>query len=162
MATERAGSGKGTGKAKKKTARGKRGARQTAAALAIEKRREQATKLKLAGWSYRDIAAHLKCSLGTVASDIGAVLQRAQEKSEDYIERERAISVARLEKAVQGIWPNVESGELDAVDRLVRIEARRARTIGFEAPEKRELTGKDGGPIKTQSVADLLALADED
>src|SRR6187399_412109 len=151
MATER-----------RKKPKGKQTAKGSAQQLAIAQRREEATRLKLAGHSYREIAAQLNCSVGTVHTDIGAVLERAQEKAEDYLERERAISVARLEKAVVAIWQEVELGNFDAVDRLVKLEQRRGKTIGFDAPERRELSGRDGGPIKTQSVADLLALADAD
>lgn len=117
----------------------KRSSKQVAAGLAIVQRREKVAKFKLAGWTVRDIAGHLKCSVGTVQSDIDAAYAAAEDNAEAYIKREKAISLARLEVANKGIWPGVEAGDLDAVDRLVKLESRRAKTIGFDAPEKRDL-----------------------
>jgi hypothetical protein len=131
MATERA-------KKKTKKVRRKRSPKQQAAELQIELRREKAAKLKLAGWSMRDIGAHLKCSVGTVHSDIAAVFDRVRDVADGAVERAKAISLARLDVATRGIWPSVESGDLDAVDRLVKIESRRAKLEGTDAPAKQE------------------------
>jgi hypothetical protein len=130
MATERAKSGK--------KPRKKRSPKQQAAELAVEGRRAKAAKLKLAGWSMRDIAAHLKCSVGTVHSDIAAVFERTRDVADGAIDRAKAISLARLDVATRGIWPSVESGDLDAVDRLVKIESTRAKLEGTLAPQKVE------------------------
>jgi hypothetical protein len=120
-------------KAKK---RRKRSPKQQATELGIELRREKAAKLKLAGWTVRDIAAHLKCSIGTVASDIAAVFERVRDTADGAIDRAKAISLARLDVATKGIWPSVESGDLDAVDRLVKLEGRRAKLEGLDAPAR--------------------------
>lgn len=133
----------------------KRTAKRVASQLAIEKRRESVTQLKLAAWTVRDIAGHLKCSVGTVQSDIDAVFARTQESADDNIRRERALSLARLEVATKGIWPAVVNGNLDAVDRIVRIEKRRGETIGFDAPVRSELSGPDGNPIEVSTHSSL-------
>jgi hypothetical protein len=123
-------------KPKPKTKRRKRSPKQQATELQIEKRRENAAKLKLAGWNMRDIAAHLKCSVGTVHSDIAAVFERTRDTADGALTRAKAISLARLDVATKGIWPSVESGDLDAVDRLVKLEGRRAKLEGLDAPSK--------------------------
>jgi hypothetical protein len=136
--------------------RRKQSAKQKSAEIAIEKRREKAAKLKLAGWSMRDIAAHLKCSLGTVHADIAAVLTRTQDSADEAVRLEREISLARLEVATKGIWPGVESGDAEAVDRLVKLEARRAKILGLDAPTKQEHSGPEGGPIEVGAAASSL------
>lgn len=144
--------------AAKKTAKKrpkKRTPKSSAAEIAIEKRREKATKLRLAGWSMRDIAAHLKCSLGTVHSDLTEVLTRTSEKADDTTRRERAVTLARLDVATKGIWAGIENGDVEAVDRLVKIEARRAKMLGFDAPSRQEHTGPEGGPIPITAVESL-------
>ena len=127
-----------------------------AAELAIEARREKAVKLKVSGWAYRDIAAHLKCSVGTVCSDINAVLDRVKETADDRARRERAMSLARLDVATKGIWPSVENGDLEAVDRLVKLEARRAKVEGLDAPQGFELGGPGWAPIAIDARSQLL------
>lgn len=44
---------------------------------------------------------------------------------------------------------------LKAVDRLVKLNQERAKLLGLYAPEKQELTGKDGAPLDV-SARDLL------
>jgi hypothetical protein len=148
MATERS--------PKPKKRRRKRTPKAAAAELAIEKRRVKATKLRLAGWSMRDIAAHLKCSLGTVHTDLEAVLARTQETANQYLTREKALSLARLDVATKGIWAGVESGDKEAVDGLVKLENRRAKLLGTDAPAKQELSGPAGAPIPIDARGTLL------
>lgn len=121
-----------------KKKRRKTSTKQKAAQLAIEARREKAAQLKLAGWTDREIAAHLGVSLGTANTDINAVLERLQESAEDAIARQRRLALARLEKSIKGIWPGIEAGDLATVDTLVKVEQRRARLLGLDAPTKVE------------------------
>jgi hypothetical protein len=139
----------------------KRTPKVAAAELAIERRREQTTKLRLAGWSIRDIAGHLKCSVGTIHSDLSEVLLRTQDTTDDAVKKDRALSVARLDKATKGIWPQVESGEVDAVDRLVKLEARRAKLLGLDAPTRQELSGPGGGAIPVEAQTSLARKLDD-
>lgn len=121
---------------KRKRVNPRRAGKAKAAEVAVLKRRESAFKLHLSGWNYRDIAAHLGCSIGTVSSDVNGVLDGMIDDSADRIRRARAMSLARLDKATKGIWPGVESGDYDAVDRLVKIENRRAKLEGTDRAEK--------------------------
>lgn len=137
--------------------RKKRSPKQASQDLLIEQRREKVAKLRTAAWSIRDIAAHLKVSIGTVHSDIAAVFERTMDKADGAIERARAVSLERLDVATKGIWPEVESGDVDAIDRLVKVEARRSKLLGLDAPTKQELTGANGGPIDVSVAKASLA-----
>jgi hypothetical protein len=139
-----------------KKPRKKRTTKQKAAEMAIEQRREQTTKLRVAGWTVREIAGHLKVGLATVQRDLDAVLARTRSTADGFVEQQKAISLERLDTAMKGIWPSVVTGDFDAVDRLVRIEQRRAKTLGFDAPTKQELSGPDGDPIPIDARSQLL------
>lgn len=136
--------------------RKKRTTKQSAKQLAIAKRREQATKLRVAGWTEREIAGHLKCSVGTVHSDLDAVLIDTQQSAVSSMARHKAVSLARLERATKGLWSGIENGDLDAVRELVRIEARRAKVVGFDAADKLEMSGPREEPIKIDARNALL------
>lgn len=41
---------------------------------------------------------------------------------------------------------------LAAIDRLLKIEERRAKLLGLDAPKKTELTGADGGPVEFSEI----------
>ncbi len=153
MAAERRKKAPTRKKAKKKAK--KRTPKTAAAELAIEKRRVRATKLRLAGWSMRDIAAHLKCSVGTVHGDLTEVLARTTETADQTTNRERAVTLARLDVATKGLWPGVEAGDHDAIDRLVKVEQRRAKMLGFDSPARHEHSGPGGDPIPVTAVESL-------
>lgn len=50
----------------------------------------------------------------------------------------RRIELERLDVAQAAIWPLVVQGDLNAIDRLLRISARRAALLGLDAPVKQE------------------------
>jgi hypothetical protein len=130
--------------------------KQAATELAIERRREKALQLRLAGWSIRDIAGHLKCSVSTAHTDVAAVLDRTLDATDKAAQRGRALSLARLDVATKGIWPAVESGSPEAARVLVRLEQRRAKLEGIDAPTRIEASGPDGAPIPIDARSDLL------
>jgi hypothetical protein len=139
----------------------KRSPKQCAAELGIAKRQEAACQLRLAGWSVRDIAGHLKCSVGTVHSDISAVLERTRDTAADAIDKQRRLSLARVDKAVRAIWAKVEAGDLDACRELMRLEQRRAKVEGFDAADRHEVSGPGGAPIPIEPRTALNAKLDE-
>lgn len=141
--------------AKKK--RRKRTPKRVSAELAIEKRREQVAKFRLAGWSTREIAAHLKCSIGTVSSDEKAVFERVREKTDSTVQRAKAISLARLDQITKGVWDGALTGDIDAGNLVLKIEKRRADLLGLDAPARQELTGRDGAPLGTEPTPENAA-----
>jgi len=130
--------------------------KQAAKQLEITLRRERVAELRLKGLSERAIAKEVGCSLGTVHSDLDAVLEDAQQSAVSYMSRAKVLSLRRLERAIEAIWDAVKSGNLEAVDRLVRIEARRAKVVGFDAADKLEMSGPREEPIKIDARNALL------
>lgn len=143
---------------------GKAGQRRRSKELEIEKRRRKATDLRVRGKSIPEIARALGCSVGTVHSDLDAVLVRTQDAADSLIRRERAASLARIDRATDALWPRIEKGDDVAIDRLVRLERQRGKLLGTEAPVRQELSGPDGAPIpidaRTALLERLAGLAD--
>jgi len=146
-----------------KRRRKKRSPKQCAADLAIEKRREKACDLRLAGWSIRAIATHLKCGATTVHEDISAVLERTRDAAIDAIDKERRLSLARLDVAVKALWTKVRKGDGEAIRELVRLEQRRAKLLGIDAADKHEVSGPGGGgiPVDMTAKASLAVKLDD-
>jgi hypothetical protein len=121
----------------------------TAGEMIIEQRRAQVVKLRVEqALSIRAIAAKLDVSVGTVHEDLTAVLVNTREDTAERVKVEREISIGRLELAIEKIMPQVRRGNLNAADRLVRLEHRLAKLKGTDAPLRQELTGIDGTPIE--------------
>lgn len=115
---------------------------------AIEDRRWKAWELRVKGKSYRAIGEALGVSGKTAHQDCQAVLVRVIEEANENAAQDRAVALYRLDKAL-GVVEAVldaevfdESGNADhelrlkALDRLTRIEERRAKLLGLDAPTR--------------------------
>lgn len=94
----------------------------------------KALELRLTGMSYRAIAE----ALGV--SDHSTIAQRVQIALKEII-REPAENVLkmeleRLDKMLLGMWKKAAAGDLQALDRALKIQDRRARYLGLDAPTK--------------------------
>lgn len=56
----------------------------------------------------------------------------------------RALEVERLDRLLQGLWVRAQNGELDAVDRALKIAHRRAALLGLDRPTKIAPTTPNG------------------
>lgn len=118
-------------------------------------------KLRTSGWSYRRIAEHFDLSTSGVHEAIQKVLHATvEEPAADVrkLELERLdvayaavvkvleakhVTVSHGKVIYQGEEPLLDDGPvLAAVDRLLKIQERRARLLGLDAPKAVELGGK--------------------
>jgi hypothetical protein len=126
-------------------------------ALAAAERQRQALALRQAGADYRSIAAQLGfCNPGNAYRAVKAALRRAVERSAGAVRR---LEASRLDRLLLAVWQRAVGGaatpaDLDAVDRVLKIMARRAALLGLDAPArvKSELTGKDGSALAPHLV----------
>ncbi len=119
--------------------------------IAAHARQLRALELRLAGVTYEQIAEQLGYAGRSGA--FKAVNTALKETLREPAEELRTLSAERLDRATLAIWRAVSAGDLQAIDRLLRIEARRARLLGLDAPSRQELSGPDGGPIEIAALA---------
>jgi hypothetical protein len=96
-------------------------------------RQQEAVSLKLAGASYRQIADALGSNPGTVYRLVKNALP-AREESEEELRWE----LARLDQVQMSIWPQVRSGDLQAVTtwlKLVDVRERVRQRYYLRGPE---------------------------
>lgn len=146
----------------------------------LEERRAKVVELKVGGYSFREIGKQLGINEGTACRDYRAVIDRTKADADETVEEERRTSLARLGKAIRVLMPLVEAGSedairrridagediklivaqtglaLDAMDRLDKLERRRAALLGLDAPTRSELTGKDGAPVPVDHRGSLI------
>lgn len=116
-------------------------------AAVIAERRVRALQYRLAGASYRKIAKELQVSVETAWSDVQAELRALRDIAVQDAEELRELELQRLDEWTLHLTAKAREGDPRAIQTLVRIQERRARLTGIDAPERRELTGKGGGPI---------------
>lgn len=103
-----------------------------------EVRLKQVAANLLAGLSYRQIAEGLNVSVGTVASDVKRLLDRWKKEQVTIVDDVVRVEVQRLDRAMAAIWTKVQGGDLEAIDRMVKLMERRAKLLGLDAPKRVE------------------------
>ena len=73
----------------------------------------------------------------------------------ESIQSMRLVQNERLDDLFRRIYLAIVNGDLAQVDRALRIEKRRAELFGLDAPKQHEITGVEGGPLRTD-VGDML------
>lgn len=101
-------------------------------------RTRQAFEMRKAGMHYRDIAAKLGVSVGSVHNWVREWSEEYTLQTEEHFQSIRSESLARLDTALTAIWPQVRKGERGAVESMLKIEAQRAKLLGLDAPTKVE------------------------
>jgi hypothetical protein len=100
---------------------------------AVEKQRK-ALDLRKAGATYAAIAKQLEYAGPTSAERaVKAALNATVKDAADDV---RNLEVERLDAMLLGLWKMANSGNLGAVDRVLRIQERRAKLLGLDAPTK--------------------------
>lgn len=121
---------------------------------------EKALALRASGATYAQIGKQIDLTeVGArkmVLRVLGRLTSRANESAEQVLELE----LMRLDRMLLGLWPQAKQGNQGAVDRVLRIQERRAKYLGLDAPVRREVSGPEGGPIKHEY--DFSHLTDEE
>lgn len=115
-------------------------------------RRTRALLLRSQGWTLLEIAH----DLGITKQGAFKLIAKALEKMErTTAEAARTMSVERLDRWTKAISPAADNGDLDAIDRGVRIEARRASLLGLDAPTKTDASVAVGMTLSPEQALQL-------
>jgi len=101
-----------------------------------EERRKQVAANVKAGLNYREIAAALNVSLGTVSNDMKVILRRWRKESVSLANDHITLELKRLDHAINAIWDDVLKGNRRAVEVMLKIQERRAKYLPLEVPRK--------------------------
>lgn len=131
------------------------------------KRRTEAIRLRMAGESFESIAAKLGYnSRGAACQDITRALEQAVMEQARSVEVYREEELQRLDMLLAEAWtvlkrahvtvshgrivrddleePILDDGPtLAAIDRILKIEERRAKLLGLDAPQRHEVVSID-------------------
>ncbi len=117
-------------------------------AIERAKRRSNALELRGAKVTFEDIAERLGYSSAQHAHR--DVMKGINDLVETPAKEVVAEELAALERVQQTLWPLVRRGDLNAVDRLLRVMERRARYLGLDQPDRiqADITVFDGDVAK--------------
>jgi hypothetical protein len=102
--------------------------------LAALNRQKQALQLAQSGVDYQTIADKLGFNSRQAAwKSVKSALNRTLVESAEEL---RTMQISRLDKMLSAIWVDVIKGNLKAIDRAIKLEERRAKLLGLDAPTK--------------------------
>lgn len=113
----------------------------------------EALELRRAGLGYTAIGARMGLGKSQAHRLVVAALDEARAQVSANADDLRAEEVSRLDAMLTGLWPAARKGAVSAIDRVVKIMERRARLLGLDAPERKQLEGPKGGPIQAVSMS---------
>ncbi len=104
--------------------------------VALTQKAAQALALRKAGATYDEIAVRVGYSGKSNAyRAVSSALRRMlQEPAEDV----RKLELARVDQLMLAIWPKATSGDLQALDRVLKLLERRARLLGLDLQPEHE------------------------
>ena len=117
----------------------------------IEQRRQHVAYLLMHHLTYKEMAAEIGCSTGTIAGDVKAVREMWAERSIEDYDAWVAEEVAKLDQLERKVLPVALTGgkpgpdgeprpSLFATDRVLTIMERRAKLKGLDRPMRHEVT----------------------
>jgi hypothetical protein len=112
------------------------GSRTSRFRIARAKRGAEALELRLAGLSYAEIGRRMGVSPQRAFTLVSEELARINAKRAEAAAEVTRIELERLDRLLAAVWPQAESGELPAVDRVLQIMQRRARLLGIDLADR--------------------------
>ena len=118
---------------------------------AIEARRRQVASLLLAGVeNHSQIADQVGVSRPTIVRDVAAIEAEWREAALQDISAAKGQDLKRTNRLIGALWTKALAGDERSAKMVLDLMQHRAKLLGLNAPEKRELTGMEGEPLVIQ------------
>lgn len=122
--------------------------------LEIEDRRKVVAANMLAGATYRDIAAELGVSTGTIANDFKQILKHWRKHYTRDIDEWVKIQLRRLDVLINAIWEDARNGDKQAIDRVLKLMERQEKLLGIDV-SRIDVTS-EGKPLQHVQMLEII------
>lgn len=122
--------------------------------LSRAEKRRPALELRVKGYSFQEIADELGYADSGVAHNV--VKDELEAARVETVEEMRQIEGARLERAIQAIWPQVLRGDLEAIKTLLQVVRLKARLYGLDTGQEVE-ADTEAAPVLFQVDGGILS-----
>lgn len=115
----------------------------------VAARRVQLIRLRRQGISFDDprVLALGYSSRGHASKDLIRALQERRDEQEAEVSVYRQEENERLDALLEAVWPDAQTGDLRAVETVLKLMDRRAKLNGLDMPVKAEVSGPEGGAL---------------
>ena len=108
--------------------------------LTAAERRDRAVELRIGGKSFQYIGDELGITRQGAWKTVVEALKELNTKTMESASELQRLELERLDTMNNAIWGAVLKGDVGAIDRAIRIQARRAALLGLDAPKKTDIT----------------------
>lgn len=105
----------------------------TRRAVAAE-RRKQAVALRIAGATFEQIGERLGITKQAAYDTVVKALDETRTATAESAETLRHMELQRLDALQTALWSDAIKGDVQVVDRVLKVMARRAQLLGLDAP----------------------------
>lgn len=144
--------------AQKKPAKGET-AKVTPRRIRARDRSTMALELRRDGLSYDAIGRTLGITRQGAWKLVQARFAELRDQTAETAADVRDQQLHRLDAMLYALRGKVKRGDPRAIDSALRIEDRRAKLLGLDAPSRAEVSGPDGGAIEIEDARGQLAEA---
>jgi hypothetical protein len=110
--------------------------------------------------TYRAMADALDVSPATIADDVPHVREQWRERYAEDFAAHASIELAKLDRAEQVLWPQIDDGKLAAIETWIKLSRRRAALLGLDRPERVEaLVRREPPAADGRTIAEVLTSA---
>jgi hypothetical protein len=102
--------------------------------IAAAERQARAITLRKAGLGYAAIAQ--QCGYAGPSGAYAAVMTALRAVTREPAAELRDLELARLDELLQGLWLDARKGNVQKIDRVLKIMQRRADLLGLDAPRR--------------------------
>ena len=110
-------------------------------------RRQRAFELRKAGWTYDEIGACIGVTKQAAHGLVSRELRRLGKLAQSDAKQMLTLELERLETLHKALWDGALEGDLGAIDRLLKISARRSRLMALDELGKVEVTAPQSAVI---------------
>lgn len=118
--------------------------------ILTQENRKKAVELRRMGYTYEFIGQQLCMTAQSAHRTVKKAMDLIRKEQDEDAEYLRAIELANLDRAETYIWPSISKGSVQHIDRLLKIQERRAKLTGIDAPTKTAQTDSKGNDLVGQ------------
>lgn len=93
---------------------------------------QRAMQLRVAGFDYREIGSMENITHTEAHRRVREALDMSSAQLDSDATQLRAIEQQRIETLWRALWPKASEGDLDAIDRVMRLHSLRTRLLGLD------------------------------
>jgi len=110
-------------------------------------RKAQALSRRIGGFTFQQIADEMHITRQSAHALVKSALAELNEKIAESATELRRLELERLDTMRRAVWGEVLKGDLQSIDRALKISARLSALAGLDAPVKTDMTS--GGKALT-------------